>query len=197
MRSNLLSFVFLISVGLSRASGVDYVAYDEPECVENCLAQLETERDKCFEKQLNYLNYRLVKSVFNIGKSAIYAGMWLERFKNPDPDLFKNVFYDILTDYNESNLIGVINYSKFYNLAENINSKIIYLTNQTIAYDQYPSLSCPVQCTYDLAMWKTLFGLSFSIFVLALVTIGIYSVYLHKQYKLIRNRLKKLNLNKQ
>jgi hypothetical protein len=194
-----LLFAGLVNFGLLTASNmVEYASYDSPECIHDCFELEEVERSGCLETQLNYFTYRLVKSVYNYGKLAIYAGVWVNRYyKQRDETLFKKTFYDILASYNQSNFMGQIDYAKFNILAENILSKVDQYTNQTIEYEKYPSLACPVECTYDIATWKTIFGLSFSIFLLALVTTGIYSVYLHKQYKLIRNRLKKLNLNKQ
>ncbi len=69
-------------------------------------------------------------------------------------------------------------------------------TTQRVDYDKYPSLKCPTPCTYELLTWRTLVGISIGIFSLALITTGIYSIYLHKQYSILRNRMKSIKYTK-
>ena len=67
---------------------------------------------------------------------------------------------------------------------------------ETIEYSQYPSLRCPIPCTYEILTWQTLVGISIGIFVLAFITTGIYSIYLHKQYSILRTRIKSIKYTK-
>ena len=66
----------------------------------------------------------------------------------------------------------------------------------SIPYASIPSLQCPVLCSYDLSAWKTLFFISMSIFILALITISLYTIFLRKQYLSLKTRLKKIKYTK-
>lgn len=78
----------------------DYISADEPECRlnwinlaikivrliifvifrEDCLKLNETLQTECLNQMMQFYSYKYIKSVFNFGKSAIYAGLWATRF---------------------------------------------------------------------------------------------------------------------
>lgn len=50
---------------------------------EDCFALNETrEKEKCINDLMIFYSYKMIKSVFNYGKTAIYAGLWATRHVN-------------------------------------------------------------------------------------------------------------------
>ncbi len=100
-----------------------------------------------------------------------------------------------LNSYNDSSILGQLQfgslnqtamfiYEKFKKYAEPLSS------DEEVPYETYPSLKCPIPCTYELVTWQTLFGISLCIFLLSAITISLYSVFLRKQYNTLRTRIK-------
>lgn len=190
---NGLLFLTILSliVNLNAEIIDDYSSSDDLPC-NSCPSIGDT--SECLEKQVEYFNYKLVRSIFNFGKSAIYNGIWTNRYEKADKGLFERILNETLREY-ESNAdsTGNLDYKTLEALVRGFYSNISDYSNGNIEveYEKYPSLKCPTPCTYDLITWQTLFGLSVAIFVLAFITITIYSVYLHKQYSMLRSRLGK------
>jgi len=38
------------------------------------------EKDECLEKYMKFHSYKVVKSLFNYAKTAIFAGLWVNRY---------------------------------------------------------------------------------------------------------------------
>ena len=39
-------------------------------------------KEECINDLMNFYSYKMIKSVFNYGKTAIYAGLWATRHVN-------------------------------------------------------------------------------------------------------------------
>lgn len=171
----------------------DYYSIDEPNCVEKC----DNSDLECQKKLLNFYSYKLVKSIYNYGKTAIYAGLWNKRYEKAEKDLFETVLNDTIGAYKTTDYLGSFDPNEFsslvYNFYSNFKSEV---SDSQVKYGEYPILTCPTLCTYDLITWQTLFGISLAIFILALITISIYSIYLYKQYKALKDRLKSIKYTK-
>ena len=50
------------------------------DCRENCLELDDTMKEECLKEVMEFYSYKLIKSVFNYGKLAIYAGLWNTRY---------------------------------------------------------------------------------------------------------------------
>lgn len=121
--------------------------------------------------------------------------------EKPDLDLFERVFRKNLDSYNNQNILGTLKFDDLNKTANYIFNQLKSFTvkrekNQEVPYASYPSLKCPVPCTYELVTWQTLFGVSCAIFVLCLITISLYSIFLRKQYISLKNRLKNIKYSK-
>jgi hypothetical protein len=78
-------FSLLLLIGLKsdfiNGEYKEYASIDDPVCTSDCSSIYDSNKKlECFEKQLNFHNYKLVKSLFNYGKAAIYAGLWYNRY---------------------------------------------------------------------------------------------------------------------
>ena len=112
-------------------------------------------------------------------------------------NLFKNVFQRNLEAYNNSEILGSLSFEDLTKTANYVYEQLEKFTlNKTeeeqVQYENYPSLKCPIPCTYELLTWQTLFGLSVAIFVLCMITISLYSIFLRKQYVSLKSRLKNI-----
>ena len=80
MKCSFIAFIFLLIAlksDLINGEFREYASNDDPVCTSDCSSiQDQKEKQECFKKQLDFHNYKLVKSIFNFGKSAIYAGLW-------------------------------------------------------------------------------------------------------------------------
>jgi hypothetical protein len=47
---------------------------------ENCLLLNVNEQNDCLSKQIYFHSYKVIKGIFNYGKTAIYAGLWASRY---------------------------------------------------------------------------------------------------------------------
>ena len=73
--------LFLIITLKSDLISSEYVSIDDPTCTSDCSSLSDTTaRTTCYKDQLNFYNYKLVKSVFNFGKASIYSGLWINRY---------------------------------------------------------------------------------------------------------------------
>jgi hypothetical protein len=179
----------------------EYVSEGDLPCRETCDDLEGTDKAECLREYMEFYSYKLVNSMFNYGKVAIYAGLWASRYEQPDLDLFKNVFIRNLELYNSTALLGSIPFEDLNKTASFVFAKFEQFTLQRseadqVPYESYPSLKCPVPCTYELLTWKTLFGLSAAICVLCLITISLYSIFLRKQYIALKSRLKNIKYSK-
>jgi hypothetical protein len=189
--NNVFLLISILIVKLNAQLFDDYSSSDDLAC-DNCSSM--NDKSECLGKQVEYFNYKLVRSIFNFGKSAIYHGIWINRNEKADKTLFERVLNETLKEYElNMNLTGNLDYLTIDTIVRDFYLNISDYSNgnMDIDYDKYPSLKCPTPCTYDLITWQTLFGLSVAIFLLAFITITIYSVYLHKQYSILRDRLGK------
>ena len=113
--------------------------------------------------------------------------------------MFGNVSMDILKKYNNSKVLGNINFDEINSVVQAIHKSLEpYHTNAKgveIPYP-YPSLKCPTMCSYELFTWQTLFYVSIAIFVLALITVLLYAIFLRKQYRSLKDRLKNVRYTK-
>ena len=109
--------------------------------------------------------------------------------------LFESVLMSSLASYNSSKLLGNTRFEALNRTIGEIYGKLKYLTHKQekeIPYKSYPSLKCPIPCSYELVTWQTLFGISVGIFFLSLVTISLYSIFLRRQYISLTNRIKSI-----
>ena len=165
----------------------------------DCSDKLGDERKACLDQLIEYHSYKLVKSLFNFGKASIYNGLWRLRYEHAEPDLFDQIFNSTLERYNDPAYLGALSYAQLFKLANfTLASFAPYRETEKMEfeYSSIPSLKCPVTCTYELLTWQTLFYTSIAIFVLALVAIALYSIFLTKQYKSMKKRLKSIRVSK-
>lgn len=111
-----------------------------------------------------------------------------------DETLFEKVFMTTLSKYNNTALLGNVNYEQLNKLSVYmLNSMKPYWSKKTkdnvLANEYYPSLTCSTPCNYEKQSWQTLFYLSLTIFILALTTVILYSVSLRSQYRSLKTRL--------
>jgi hypothetical protein len=110
------------------------------------------------------------------------------------------VFTETLAKYNNPDILGSMSFDDLNKTAQFIYNELKYLTVKhkppLIKYESYPTLSCPTPCSYELMTWQTLFYLALTIFVLALATVLLYSVFLRKQYIQLKARSKTLKYAK-
>lgn len=174
----------------------EYENEGEPECSSDCdLITNLNEKTQCQKKYLEFYSYKLVKSIFNFAKVSIFAGLWVNRYKESDPELFETILVKNINSYNDSNILGQLKFESLNATIIDIYNKLKRYTVKTeeeVPYQQYPSLKCPTPCTYELVTWQTLFGISLSIFLLSLITISLYSIFLRKQYNSLRDRIKNI-----
>ncbi|CAF0705604.1 unnamed protein product [Brachionus calyciflorus] len=199
-RITALSIGILILVNFSLG---EYVSEDEPPCRDNCYREsLESsEKVECVKEYMEFYSYKMVKSVFNFAKIAVYAGLWNSRNEKPDPQLFERIFQETLQNYNDSSILGNVEYDLLNRTATQLYERLRQWTvkrekNNSVPYESYPILKCPVPCNYELLTWQTLFYVSLAIFVLALFSVLFYSVFLRKQYVSLRNRFKNSKFSK-
>ena len=85
MRFQIFVLLFLIITLKSDLIDAEYVSIDDPKCTSGCSALSDINaRTICYQDQLNFYNYKLVKSIFNFGKASIYAGLWINRYVRID-----------------------------------------------------------------------------------------------------------------
>jgi hypothetical protein len=117
-----------------------------------------------------------------------------------DDQLFEKVFNNILINYNNPEILGSLSFADLNQTAQYVFGQLKYLTGKQkpmlVKYESYPTLSCPTPCSYELLTWQTLFYLALTIFVLALATVLLYSVFLRKQYIQLKARSKTLKYAK-
>lgn len=129
--------------------------------------------------------------------ALIYVWFYLK--EKSDPDLFEKVFLRTLKKYNNQTVLGNLKFQDLENTMNQLYKSFKYLTlkrgeneDPLVAYSSYPSLKCPIPCTYELLTWQTLFAISIIIFALTLFTIITYSVMLRKQNISLRKKLTKI-----
>jgi hypothetical protein len=114
--------------------------------------------------------------------------------------LFGNILNETLSKYNDSEVIGSLSYNDLSTAVRQYYSQLKYLTEKSdyiiVLYENYPTLACSTPCSYELTTWQTLFYLSLTIFVLALVTVLLYSIFLRKQYISLKARAKNVKYSK-
>lgn len=115
--------------------------------------------------------------------------------------LFEKVFMNTLSKYNDPEILGRLDFDTLNKTALYLYERLKIWTQKrepsnAIPYESYPSLKCPVPCTYEYVTWQTLFYISLIIFVLALFTVSFYSIFLRRQYVSLRNRLKNSKFSK-
>lgn len=111
----------------------------------------------------------------------------------PNPYLLGDIFNSTLKSYNDPNILGVLDYSDLQNVTEFTYTAFepyMSLSRDDFNYEVIPSLKCPVTCAYDLLSWQTLFYTALAVFILALIAVGLYSIFLYKQYQSLKRRLK-------
>jgi hypothetical protein len=75
---------------------------------------------------LKFYNYKLVKSIFNYGKAAIYAGLWTGRYENPDNELFEKIFNETLDEFDRYEYLGNLKSEDFRKAALKLYEKVSY-----------------------------------------------------------------------
>lgn len=84
MKIQFFVFTWLaVALNSDLASGEfrEYASIDDPTCSSDCSSVTDPKaREACFKDQLDFHNYKLVKSIFNFGKASIYAGLWVQRY---------------------------------------------------------------------------------------------------------------------
>lgn len=179
-------------------SYAEYASLDEPSCREDCFSLTEPGRqDECLTAMMEFYSYKMIKGIFNYGKTAIYAGLWNNRYEKADPELFKDVFDAVLKQYNSTSVLGGLDYDQLNTTASFIFEQlekysVKQSSGQLIEYGSYPSLQCPNYCSHEVGTWQAMFYLSLTIFILSAITISLYSIFLRKQYDSLKGRLKVL-----
>ena len=110
-----------------------------------------------------------------------------------NPNLLGDIFNSTLNSYNDPNILGVLGYDDLQEVTKYTFTEFspyMNLTRADFNYEVIPSLKCPTTCAYDLLSWQTLFYTSLAVFVLALIAVGLYSIFLYKQYQSLKRRLK-------
>ena len=182
----------------------EYANEDEPDCRDDCysnqLSMNEEQKNTCLKQYMEFYSYKLVKSMFNFAKTSVYAGLWANRYESADELLFERVFNETLANYNKPEILGSLSFEDLAQTSQYIFDQLKYLTikrNEVIVkYESYPSLTCPTPCSYELVTWQTLFYLALTIFILALITVMLYSVFLRKQYISLKTRAKNIKYAK-
>lgn len=209
MRCESINFcVRILALVLVASSSGEYANEDEPPCLENCYStrlslneQRNTEqRNECLKAYIEFYSYKLVKSMFNFAKTSVYAGLWVNRYEYSDDNLFGNIINETLAKYNNSDILGTLKFEDLNQTVRYVYEQLKYLTIRRneilVKYDSYPVLQCPTPCSYELVTWQTLFYLALTIFILALITVLLYSIFLRKQYIQLKARSKNLKYAK-
>lgn len=82
--------------------------------------------DNCNQEKLKFYNYKLVKSIFNYGKAAIYAFLWNNRYENSEKELFEKIFLETLNEYDNYQYLGNFKSEDFRTAALNLYAKVIF-----------------------------------------------------------------------
>lgn len=178
----------------------EYISLDEPPCRQDCSELQPNLQEECLNDLMEFYSYKMIKGIFNYGKTAIYAGLWVSRYEKPDDDLFENVFNSILNQYNDEKLLGGIEFSQLNSTTRSIYEQLRKYTVKKssklmVPYGSYPSLTCPHLCDQELVTWQMMFYLTLAVFILSSITISLYSIFLRKQYSSLKKRLNLMNYN--
>ena len=92
----------------------------------SCSNKGQLTNDNCNQEKLKFYNYKLVKSIFNYGKAAIYAGLWTGRYENPDNELFEKIFNETLDEFDRYEYLGNLKSEDFRKAALKLYEKVSY-----------------------------------------------------------------------